>query len=701
MKIVLRSIVATLLLLVAFGASHASAQTCGYDDLKLSWSDRPRQNGLFLSNLSAPVSLVIKTANKSCEGVSGKLYVRSLSLDTTNASDRIVDVTSTGLPFTLSSPSEGVPIAATVKFTLGDEDCGIVSEQDLVLANTGNSKFQFTSDKLLELEGLVTSGSLSQIARTAEQQEIAIQLDKLSTYLKNPSVPFFVQGLVVDPLDDSGVSPGTVYTIPPRPIGEVAISQWRTHIPHALGHIISDHRTGDGGTVILRVISSVVLMYECGYTPSVQLDNLNYTPQTGATTVVDPALTSVGRMIDILANDRAFGKLYHDQVSTLLYYCDGACGDEWKIAEPFVSGTSAAAMNTSSACYDPITGEYQPDCYELLAPLPGLGRKISFNDDDFSLGKYFSVMIRIAMGVASLAAVLFITYAGIQYMIAGNSGGGIKLAEAKARITNALIGIGVIAVSWIILNTINPELLNINPVFNKVSFSADISRMRDDQSVGNATNVYTGPSINENITQYDDILKQAAKRAGIDCGLLKAFMYTESGGGRDIYSDGVGARGIVQIMPTTAADSLVPQPDNRKKVEAAMGEPINYKGGESHQQKVHTTLKSLNIIDLDNAEQNANLSAQLIKAFIDNPCPKNAGSTCRPGVVRYALHAYNGGRGKNSKGICGKTKWECGDAPQENIQYGPKVIAAYNKIITSGWSCDPSSKGKGFTSLVN
>ena len=93
--------------------------------------------------------------------------------------------------------------------------------------------------------------------------------------------------------------------------------------------------------------------------------------------------------------------------------------------------------------------------------------------DTFTLGMYIGSIIKIALGAASVVAVMFLTYAGIMYMVAGNSGGGAALAKAKEKIINGGIGILILAASWIILNTINPELLNINPKIGGVVFGTE------------------------------------------------------------------------------------------------------------------------------------------------------------------------------------------------------------------------------------
>lgn len=100
----------------------------------------------------------------------------------------------------------------------------------------------------------------------------------------------------------------------------------------------------------------------------------------------------------------------------------------------------------------PATG-YQP-----LAPLPpqffpGQGA------DKYLLPSYLSGMFKILIAVSGLLAVVMIVIGGIEYMstdaISGKS-------EGKEKITNAVLGLLLALVSWLILYTINPKLLEFN-----------------------------------------------------------------------------------------------------------------------------------------------------------------------------------------------------------------------------------------------
>ena len=63
---------------------------------------------------------------------------------------------------------------------------------------------------------------------------------------------------------------------------------------------------------------------------------------------------------------------------------------------------------------------------------------------------YFIVMI------SGFAAFLMLVWAGFQWMT--SAGNPTKIGEAKDRLISAVLGLVLILASWLILNTINPEL---------------------------------------------------------------------------------------------------------------------------------------------------------------------------------------------------------------------------------------------------
>ena len=77
--------------------------------------------------------------------------------------------------------------------------------------------------------------------------------------------------------------------------------------------------------------------------------------------------------------------------------------------------------------------------------------------NDTSISGFILKIINIALGVAGLVAVLFLIIGGFRYI---NSAGNEETAEqAKKIITNAIIGIVVIILSFVIVRVISNALL--------------------------------------------------------------------------------------------------------------------------------------------------------------------------------------------------------------------------------------------------
>lgn len=88
----------------------------------------------------------------------------------------------------------------------------------------------------------------------------------------------------------------------------------------------------------------------------------------------------------------------------------------------------------------------------LEGDLPGIG-------ESPGLSSYLGGVFNLSIGIAVTLAVLVITIQGVKYMF--SDAGGVK-TEAKSRIWDALLGVVIIAVAWILLNTINPDLVKFN-----------------------------------------------------------------------------------------------------------------------------------------------------------------------------------------------------------------------------------------------
>jgi len=92
--------------------------------------------------------------------------------------------------------------------------------------------------------------------------------------------------------------------------------------------------------------------------------------------------------------------------------------------------------------------------YTPLQPLPNVE-----SPDDITLASYLEAIFEISIGIAGILAVLVIAIGGVEYMTTEAYTG---KSAAKDKILRALGGFVLILASWIILNTINPALLNLD-----------------------------------------------------------------------------------------------------------------------------------------------------------------------------------------------------------------------------------------------
>jgi len=98
--------------------------------------------------------------------------------------------------------------------------------------------------------------------------------------------------------------------------------------------------------------------------------------------------------------------------------------------------------------------------YTPLAPLPGLGTidTAPSTSNPCPFGNYLNIMIKIIIGVAAVLAMVMIVMGGIEYMTSDL----VSSKEAgKETIRNAILGLLIALGAYLILNTINPQLLSV------------------------------------------------------------------------------------------------------------------------------------------------------------------------------------------------------------------------------------------------
>jgi hypothetical protein len=170
--------------------------------------------------------------------------------------------------------------------------------------------------------------------------------------------------------------------------------------------------------------------------------------------------------------------------------------------------TAEPEFDADSPCLEnpqiPSLG-YKDDCYEFLAPIPGFGveqkdsagvgtGRVTVDLSTLSLGDYLNQIFQIALGILMVLAVIMIVVGGVQYM---TSEAIFQKTEAKDTITKAVAGLILGLGIFVILNTINPRLLEID--FGEGIDIARINTVVDPAAVdgnGSSTSVSNVPATN-------------------------------------------------------------------------------------------------------------------------------------------------------------------------------------------------------------
>lgn len=128
-----------------------------------------------------------------------------------------------------------------------------------------------------------------------------------------------------------------------------------------------------------------------------------------------------------------------------------------------------ATLKASDIYNVPNTAIPKNGVYKLLAPLPGIGTFFDYSQPD-AFQNLINQLIKLFFGIITVYAVLVTIYWGIVYMTTEKE---FMKSESKTKITNAIIAIVLALSSYLILNTINPDLVNLNVGADKVNINVE------------------------------------------------------------------------------------------------------------------------------------------------------------------------------------------------------------------------------------
>jgi len=274
------------------------------------------------------------------------------------------------------------------------------------------------------------------------------------------------------------------------------------------------------------------------------------------------------------------GRIQYDCRDFAIINNKAICSEDnaWKFLSSSAGGQNTQTIigetpsyEKGEACVNEEGTGLRPNCYAVLAPLsPDLLEVETGVDGDFTLGKYINIIVNIVIGVAGLLAVVMIIFGGVQYMttdaIAGKS-------EAKGTITNAILGLLIALSSFVILNTINPQLTNIDPDVQSVSLQVQsdaalwLETESDDISnyglVGTFETPTTSPGVDDFVQSLENnssvkLARIVVNTPGVGAGIKGTATFIATNGEKVTVDVGLGKNGVVQNADAEQGDGKTP-----------------------------------------------------------------------------------------------------------------------------------------------
>jgi len=166
------------------------------------------------------------------------------------------------------------------------------------------------------------------------------------------------------------------------------------------------------------------------------------------------------------------------------------------LATWFSAGLVLAQNNPVTAVDAVTTTSFTPctdgdNCYQLLESLPWgedqwiTGLNVGSEPSEGStLGDFINLLFQLGIGIAGVLAVVMLTIYGFQYA-SGDTTNIANLAALKVKITNVVIGLLLLLSTFVILNTINPDLTLVEP--DVATLTLDLDALEGDPNVSSVS----------------------------------------------------------------------------------------------------------------------------------------------------------------------------------------------------------------------
>jgi hypothetical protein len=109
----------------------------------------------------------------------------------------------------------------------------------------------------------------------------------------------------------------------------------------------------------------------------------------------------------------------------------------------------------------PVQAQTKSYTMDLEIPIPTLNKTITFDGSTKPIADYVKAIYTFGVGIVGIVAAVVLMIAGVMWITAG--GNSSNVSEAKSMITAALTGLVLVLTSYLLLDQINPALVNLQP----------------------------------------------------------------------------------------------------------------------------------------------------------------------------------------------------------------------------------------------
>lgn len=167
------------------------------------------------------------------------------------------------------------------------------------------------------------------------------------------------------------------------------------------------------------------------------------------------------------------------------------------------------------------------------------------------IAQYVQIFYQFAVSAVSIIAATMIMYAGISWLTA--AGNSQRIGEAKERVIAAISGLIIAMMSFVILNTINPALTELqNPTIQVSAVPTSISDALTAANLPSVYSSYTSPSSSSS-SSSSSTTSSGACSAESDWVDIQSYLDTNNPAAAALFSGNHGSNTGTKAEPNTAA----------------------------------------------------------------------------------------------------------------------------------------------------